>query len=101
MPTRNVVLTDRQARTIETMVASGRYQNASEIIREGLRLVEQRDAEDKARIKALREAAQVGLDDLAAGRFTTFSGPADIRRHVTEIFDTAIAKGGRRAGHKR
>jgi antitoxin ParD1/3/4 len=42
MPTRNVVLTDHQARMVEQLVASGRYQNASEVLREGLRLVEQR-----------------------------------------------------------
>ena len=42
MPTRNVVLTDHQTNLVEELVASGRYQNASEGLREGLRLVEQR-----------------------------------------------------------
>lgn len=42
MPTRNVVLTDHQAHFVEQLVASGRYQNASEVLREGLRLVERR-----------------------------------------------------------
>ena len=42
MPTRNVVLTDHQASLVEHLVESGRYQNASEVLREGLRLVEQR-----------------------------------------------------------
>ena len=46
MPTRNVVLTDHQTNLVEQLVASGRYQNASEVLREGLRLVEQREAED-------------------------------------------------------
>jgi len=36
MPTRNVVLTDHQANMVEQLVASGRYQNASEVLREGL-----------------------------------------------------------------
>ena len=35
---------------------SGRYQNASEVMREGLRLLEQRVAEDTAKIEALRQA---------------------------------------------
>ena len=56
MPTRNVVLTDRQAEMIERLVAEGRYQNASEVLREGLRLIERRDAEDEARLVALRAA---------------------------------------------
>jgi antitoxin ParD1/3/4 len=35
MPTRNVVLANEQARLVEWLVRSGRYQNASEVIREG------------------------------------------------------------------
>lgn len=69
MPTRNVVLTDHQARVIETLVKSGRYQNASEVVREGLRLVEHRAAEEAARLEALKRAAQIGWDDVEAGRF--------------------------------
>jgi putative addiction module CopG family antidote len=40
MPTRNVVLTAHQAGLVEKLVASGRYQNASEVLRDGLRLIE-------------------------------------------------------------
>jgi antitoxin ParD1/3/4 len=36
MPTRNVVPTERQEELIETLVKSGRYQNASEVLRDGL-----------------------------------------------------------------
>ena len=69
MPTRNVVLTDHQQEVIESLVRSGRYQNASEVMREGLRLVERREAEDAVKLEALREAAAVGWRDLEAGRF--------------------------------
>jgi len=48
MPTRNGVLTDHQEELIDKLVGSGRYQNASEVLRGGLRLVEQREAEDAA-----------------------------------------------------
>ena len=58
MPTRNVVLTTHQEELIETLVESGRYQNASEVLRDGLRLVEQREAEDAGKLKALRAAAR-------------------------------------------
>src|SRR5258708_40242091 len=60
MPTRNVVLTDHQEKLIETLVGSGRHQNASEVLREGLRLVEQREAEDASKLKALGRGARVG-----------------------------------------
>ena len=38
MPTRNVVLTGRQAEFVERLVSTGRYQNASEVLRAGIRL---------------------------------------------------------------
>ncbi|MCL2455133.1 MAG: type II toxin-antitoxin system ParD family antitoxin [Micrococcales bacterium] len=69
MPTRNVVLTDHQQQFLESMLASGRYQNASEVLREGLRLVEQRESEDAARLAALRDATAVAWEDVAAGRY--------------------------------
>ena len=55
MPTRNIVLTDHQAELIEALVSSGRYQNASEALREGVRLLEKQEAEDKARLDLLHE----------------------------------------------
>lgn len=70
MPTRNVVLSDHQSKLIEALVQSGRYQNASEVLREGLRLIEQRERLDAARLRALQEAANAGWTDIAAGRYT-------------------------------
>jgi len=67
--TRNVVLSDHQHELVEALVASGRYQNASEVLREGLRLLERQEAEDAAKIAALRDAAEKGWSDVAAGRF--------------------------------
>ena len=70
MPTRNVVLTDSQAKFVEQMVASGAYQNASEVLRDGLRLVEERERLQVAKYRALELAARKGWEDVAAGRFT-------------------------------
>jgi antitoxin ParD1/3/4 len=48
MPTRNVNLTKRFDNLIERNVASGRYGNASEVVREGLRLLEKQEKEEAA-----------------------------------------------------
>jgi antitoxin ParD1/3/4 len=90
MPTRNVVLTQHQTELIEKLVDSGRYQNASEVLRDGLRLVESRDAEERARIRALREAVQVGIADLEAGRYRNFDTPGALRRHLSSVADDVL-----------
>ncbi len=85
MPTRNVVLTDHQASLVEHLVASGRYQNASEVLREGLRLVERRETEDELRLAALREAARVGIADIETGAFRTFDSEDALGRHLAAL----------------
>jgi antitoxin ParD1/3/4 len=65
MPTRNVVLTKQQATLVENLVCSGRYQNASEVLRDGLRLLERREAEERAKLAAIRNAldeAEAAID---------------------------------------
>jgi len=47
MPTRNVNLTDHLDGFIERGITSGRFSDASEMVREGLRLLEQREQEDE------------------------------------------------------
>jgi antitoxin ParD1/3/4 len=69
MPTRNVVLSERQQEMVETLVLSGRYQNASEVLREGLRLIQERERIGEAKLKALKQAARQGWADVSAGRY--------------------------------
>ena len=73
MPTRNVVLTDQQAELIEKLVDSGRYQNASEVLREGLRLLQRRELEDAAKLEALRGALDEAEAAVAAGELYDYS----------------------------
>jgi antitoxin ParD1/3/4 len=85
VPTRNVVLTDDQDALISVLVSSGRYQNASEVIREGLRLIQRREAEDAAKLAALRTAARAGLGALESGAFSEFNDPDALGDHLTSI----------------
>lgn len=97
MPTRNVVLTDHQTALLERLVSGGRYQNASEVLREGLRLVENREIEDKLRLETLREAARIGIKDADAGRFKQFATATDLQRHLTKTAASAIRAGAKDA----
>ncbi len=85
MPTRNVVLTDQQSEFITKLVSSGRYQNASEVLREGIRLVERQELENEARLKMLREAAKTGIADMESGCFQSFDAPEPLRRHLAAL----------------
>jgi antitoxin ParD1/3/4 len=60
MPTRNVNLTDELDRFIATKVKSGRYENASEVVRAGLRILEQEERQYEAKLAALRTAIDAG-----------------------------------------
>jgi antitoxin ParD1/3/4 len=94
MPTRNVVLTEHQEKVIETLVGSGRYQNASEVLREGLRLVEQRAAEDAAKLEVLREAAGVGFGALNRGEFKEFGSIDDLQDYLNDLSEKVISRAG-------
>ena len=82
MRTRNVVLTEQQAGMIQRLVESGQYRNASEVLRDGLRLLQQREAEKAASLEALRDAANTGLEDFDAGRYRAFSDGKAVRDHL-------------------
>ncbi|HET7662097.1 MAG TPA: type II toxin-antitoxin system ParD family antitoxin [Rhodanobacteraceae bacterium] len=85
MPTRNVVLTDQQSSLVDKLVTSGRYQNASEVLRDGLRLVEQRERGYATRLESLREAVTAGVADMDAGRYETFDDPAKLEAWVMAL----------------
>jgi antitoxin ParD1/3/4 len=62
MPTRNVSLTERFDRLIEAKIASGRYANASEVIRAGLSLLERHEQQEEMKLHRLRRAVQVAIE---------------------------------------
>ncbi len=70
MPTRNVNLTDDQNTFVERMVKAGKYQNASEAMRDAVRGLQQRWKEDELKLTVLREQIQAGAEALDRGDFT-------------------------------
>ncbi|WP_339804136.1 type II toxin-antitoxin system ParD family antitoxin [uncultured Marinobacter sp.] len=92
MATRNVVLTDHQTQVIESLVASGRYQNASEVVRAGLRMIEEAEAVYEDKLQALREAVNVGLKDVEEGRTMTFTSD-EFSEYLEERAKMILSKG--------
>ena len=70
MPTRNVNLTPDQDAFVERMVKAGKYQNASEAIRDALRGLQQRWKEDEMKLTLLRRQLKAGVEALDQGAFT-------------------------------
>lgn len=76
MPTRNVVLTDQQSAFVDGMVKTGRFQNASEALRAGLRLLEK----EEAAWDQVRRGVLEGLAQVQRGQFAEGSGEEAMRR---------------------
>ena len=65
--TRTLSLTPEQAAFLAACVDSGRYQSASEVVREGLRLLEERERVREAALDDLRRVIAVGLKQARRG----------------------------------
>lgn len=87
MPTRNVNLTEHFDRFIDDGIASGRFGNASEVVREGLRLLEQREQQDQAKLEWLRGAVTEATDSIDRGEGVEFDTIDDLASYVHRVGD--------------
>ena len=71
MPTKNVNLSERQDRFVRQTVKGGHYRNASEVVRAGLRLLEQQQAEERLKLTRLKRLATDAFDAIDRGQHTT------------------------------
>ena len=74
----SVNLGEKLEATVDKLVSEGRYGSRSEVLREGVRLVEEREAA----LKRFEAEIQKGVDDVAAGR----TYPAE------EVFEELLAE---------
>ncbi len=90
MATRHIALTENEDKLVDDLVRSGRFSDADEVVREGLRLVAE-DAEKDLTVEDMRAAARVGLDDIAAGRCFSFTTEADLRTHFSALMEDTLS----------
>jgi antitoxin ParD1/3/4 len=77
MATMNVSLSDEFVAFVESEVASGGYATASEVVRDGLRLLQREKAAHNEKILILQREVGIGLEQARAGRLS--------KRSVAEI----------------
>ena len=65
----NVSLTPELESVIAQKVDAGMYSSASEVVREGLRLLQQRDQMYETKLAALKGDIREGLDSINAGGY--------------------------------
>lgn len=63
----NVSLTPELEKFVEELVGAGRYRSASEVVRAAIRLLQDREAEQSAKLEALRRNIDAGVEELDRG----------------------------------
>jgi antitoxin ParD1/3/4 len=81
----NGSLTDQLEQFVSEQVCTGRYQSASEVVHEGLRLLATREETERIKLEALRKMIREGLE----------SGPAE-PLNMEEIIATARSQRAQR-----
>jgi antitoxin ParD1/3/4 len=89
----NVSLTPELDSYVQEKVQTGMYHSASEVIREGLRLLKEQDLIRDARLQELRSMVKEGFDQIDRGEYLEFHSPAEITAHI-------VAEGRRRLAAK-
>ena len=85
MPTKNVNLTEHYSEFVDQLIASGRYKNASEVLRAGLRLLEQRTTEEEQKVALLRRLAAEGFQQIDQGEGIELPNQQRLSAHIAEL----------------
>jgi antitoxin ParD1/3/4 len=96
MPTRNVNLTDHFDQFVRSEIKAGRFRNASEVMRAGLRLLEQQSREDRAKLTLLGSLATEAFQELDQGKGIKISSDHELEDVMRRISSRVVSNGKRR-----
>lgn len=91
----NISLTTELEELVSAKVKSGRYHSASEVVREGLRLLEDQDLIRQARLDLIRKDVQIGIDQMKRGEYTDYD-----EKGLKELFESIKKEGRENFGQK-
>lgn len=78
----NVHLGETFDKFVAELLASGLYQSQSEVIREGLRLLKEREDLRKLKLEELRREIHKGIDQLERGEFSTYASSQELAEEI-------------------
>ena len=90
MPTQNVNLTNELESFVKKQVASGFYNNASEVHRAALASMAQREEERQLKLELLRREIQLGIDDVEAGRIADIQDDESLHSMLDDSLESAM-----------
>lgn len=92
-------LSEHDSEFVRRCVLEGRYKDANEVVEAGLRLLAEREEEERLQLERLRAEVQKGMDDLEAGRYTEVNSPEELQVHFDNLKQEAanrLQKGRKR-----
>ena len=78
----NISLTAELERFVNEKVENGSYSSASEVVREGLRLLKERDELRRVRVEELRRDVMLGAGQILAGRGEKYAGAGALASEI-------------------
>lgn len=92
MATRNVKLTAHYEQFVDKKIREGRFQDASEVVRAGLHLLEQQERTEQEKLELLRKLAAEGFAQIDQGRGIAVESEQQLRDVVRAAGKRASAK---------
>lgn len=92
MATQQLELSEHDSEFVRQCVLEGRYKDANEVVEAGLRLLEEREEEERLKLERLRAEVKKGMDDLENGRYVEVNSPEELQA----LFDKIKQEANRR-----
>ena len=87
--TMNVSLTSKLEGIVKKLVKTGRYSSASEVVRDGLRLIDEREQLRQIKLQALKEAIKEGRE---SGESIPFDAEDIIKRGRERLKSSSVTQ---------